>query len=486
MAAVLNDILKQVAVVEVKGPTTIAVEGIIFDSRKAADGLLFVAVKGTQADGHAYIADVVKKGVKAIVCETLPAEIASGVTYIKVADTTDALGLMADAFYGHPSGELKLVGITGTNGKTTTATLLFNAVRTLGFKAGLLSTVANYIEDRKLDTTHTTPDAVELNKLLREMVDEGCSYCFMEVSSHAIVQRRIAGLKFAGAIFSNITHDHLDYHKTFDEYIKAKKLFFDNLDSSAFALTNTDDRNGRVMVQNTKAAVHTYSLKTASDFKCKIIENDFDGMQLNIDGVEVWTRFIGEFNAYNLLAVYSTGVLLGIGKEEMLTILSGMTPVSGRFEYVRSKQKITAIVDYAHTPDALLNVVTTINKIRKPEQKFITVVGAGGNRDKTKRPEMARIAVENSDMVILTSDNPRNEKPEDILADMKAGVPDGNVGKVLVIVDRKEAIKTACAISRSNDIILVAGKGHENYQEVNGVKHHFDDKEVLREIFDSI
>lgn len=486
MAVVLKDILKHVAVVEAKGSTSIAVEGIIFDSRKAADGLLFVAVKGTQADGHAYIADVVKKGVKAVVCETLPTQLESGITYIKVEDTTDALGLMADAFYGSPSQELKLVGITGTNGKTTTATLLFNAVRTMGFKAGLLSTVANYIEDRKLDATHTTPDAVELNRLLREMVDEGCSYCFMEVSSHAIVQRRIAGLKFAGAIFSNITHDHLDYHKTFDEYIKAKKLFFDNLESSAFALTNTDDRNGRVMVQNTKAAVHTYSLRTASDFKCKIVENDFDGMQLNIDGVEVWTRFIGEFNAYNLLAVYSTGVLLGIGKEEMLTILSGMTPVAGRFEYVRSKQKITAIVDYAHTPDALLNVVTTINKIRKPEQKFITVVGAGGNRDKTKRPEMARIAVENCDMVILTSDNPRNEKPEDILDDMKAGIPDGYVGKVLVIVDRKEAIKTACAISRSNDIILVAGKGHEDYQEVNGVKHHFDDKEVLREIFDSI
>jgi len=486
MGAILKDILKQVAVVEVKGPTSMAVDGIIFDSRQAAEGLLFVAIKGTQADGHAYIADVVKKGVKAVVCETLPSQMESGVTYIKVENTTEALGLLADAFYGFPSRELKLVGITGTNGKTTTATLLFNAVRSLGFKAGLLSTVANYIEDRILDATHTTPDAVELNRLLREMVDEGCTYCFMEVSSHAIVQRRIAGLKFAGAIFSNITHDHLDYHKTFGEYIKAKKMFFDELESTAFALTNNDDRNGRVMVQNTKASVYTYSLKSASDFKCKVMESDFDGMQLKIDGLEVWTRFIGEFNAYNLLAVYATGILLGFGKEEMLTILSSMTPVSGRFEYVRSKQKITAIVDYAHTPDALLNVVTTINKIRKPEQKFITVVGAGGNRDKTKRPEMARIAVDNCDLVILTSDNPRNEKPEDILADMKAGIPDGSAGKVLVIVDRKEAIKTACAISRDNDIILVAGKGHENYQEINGVKHHFDDKEILREIFESI
>ncbi len=486
MATKLNDILKQVAVLEVKGQTSITIEGIIFDSRKAAEGMLFVAVKGTQADGHAYIADVVKRGVKAVVCETLPEQLESEVTYIKVADTTEALGRLADAFYEFPSKELKLVGITGTNGKTTTATLLFNAVRSMGYKAGLLSTVANYIEDRVLDATHTTPDAVELNKLLREMVDEGCSYCFMEVSSHAIVQRRIAGLKFAGAVFSNITHDHLDYHKTFDEYIKAKKLFFDDLDASAFALTNTDDRNGKVMVQNTKASVHSYSLKSASDFKCKIIENDFDGMQLKIDGMEVWTRFIGEFNAYNLLAVYSTGILLGFAKEEMLTVLSAMTPVSGRFEYVRSKQKITAIVDYAHTPDALLNVVSTINKIRKPEQKFITVVGAGGNRDKTKRPIMARIAVENSDMVILTSDNPRNERAEDILDDMKAGIPEGSAAKVLVIVDRKEAIKTACAISRANDIILVAGKGHETYQEINGVKHHFDDKEVLREVFESI
>lgn len=482
----LTYLLKQVDVVTVKGSRHVDVNGIIFDSRKAADGLLFIAVRGSQADGHSYIEEVIGKGVRVVVCEELPAEQHKAVTYVKVKHSEEALGLIAAAFYDFPSRELKLVGVTGTNGKTTTATLLYDAARQLGYKAGLFSTVVNYINGSKLDATHTTPDAVKLNELLRQMVNEGCSFCFMEVSSHAIVQQRIAGLKFAGAIFSNITHDHLDYHKTFEEYIKAKKLFFDNLPSDAFALTNIDDRNGKVMVQNTKASIHTYSLKAGSEFKCRIVEHDFEGMQLNIDGIDVWTRFIGEFNAYNLLAVYSAGRLLGFGREEMLTALSVMTPVSGRFEYVRSRQKFTAVVDYAHTPDALDNVISTINKIRKPEQKLITVVGAGGNRDKTKRPEMARIAVDGSDMVVLTSDNPRFEKPEDILEDMRAGVPDDVVGRVLVIVDRKEAIKTACVLSRPGDIILVAGKGHENYQEIGGVKHHFDDKEVLREIFESL
>ena len=482
----LSYLLKQVDVATVKGSRHVDIKGIIFDSRKAEEGMLFVAVRGTQLDGHAYIDEVVGKGVKAIVCEELPSEIQKGITYIKVRHSEEALGLIAAAFYNFPSHDLQLVGVTGTNGKTTTATLLYDAARQLGYKAGLFSTVVNYIDGTVVDATHTTPDAVKINELLRQMVDSGCSFCFMEVSSHAIIQQRIAGLKFAGAIFSNITHDHLDYHKTFEEYIKAKKRFFDNLPSDAFALTNIDDRNGKVMVQNTKASIHTYSLRSGSEYKCRIVEHDFEGMQLNIDGIDVWTRFIGEFNAYNLLSVYSAGRLLGFGREEMLTALSLMTPVSGRFEYVRSRQKITAVVDYAHTPDALDNVISTINKIRKPEQKLITVVGAGGNRDKTKRPEMARIAADGSDMVVLTSDNPRFEKAEDILEDMKAGIPDDVVGHVLVIVDRKEAIKTACMLSHPGDIVLVAGKGHENYQEIGGVKHHFDDKEVLREIFESI
>jgi len=416
----------------------------------------------------------------------MPVSFAPNVTYVRVSDSSEALGLMASAFYGNPSSNLKLVGVTGTNGKTTTATLLYRIVGMLGFKAGLLSTVVNQVVDEQIPTTHTTPDPIELNRLLRRMVDAGCSYCFMEVSSHAVVQKRIAGLTFAGGIFTNITHDHLDYHKTFDEYIRAKKMFFDQLPSESFALVNADDRNGMVMVQNTKAKVSTYALHSIADFRCRVVESHFDGMLLNMDGLEVWTRLIGEFNAYNLLAIYASLLLLGFDKTDVLLQLSMVNSVSGRFEYVSSSGGITAVVDYAHTPDALVNVIETIKKIKSSGQRLITVVGAGGNRDKTKRPVMARVAVQNSDLVILTSDNPRFEEPEDIINDMKAGVDEEFTKKLVTIVDRHEAIRTACLLANKEDIILVAGKGHENYQEVKGVKHHFDDKEVLAEIFNEL
>jgi UDP-N-acetylmuramoyl-L-alanyl-D-glutamate--2,6-diaminopimelate ligase len=486
MAVGLTKILPKALVNEVVGNPDIEVEQLTFNSRVAGANSCFFAIRGTQADGHRFIPQAVENGASAVVCETMPVSFAPNVTYVRVSDSSEALGLMASAFYGNPSSNLKLVGVTGTNGKTTTATLLYRIVGMLGFKAGLLSTVVNQVVDEQIPTTHTTPDPIELNRLLRRMVDAGCSYCFMEVSSHAVVQKRIAGLTFAGGIFTNITHDHLDYHKTFDEYIRAKKMFFDQLPSESFALVNADDRNGMVMVQNTKAKVSTYALHSIADFRCRVVESHFDGMLLNMDGLEVWTRLIGEFNAYNLLAIYASLLLLGFDKTDVLLQLSMVNSVSGRFEYVSSSGGITAVVDYAHTPDALVNVIETIKKIKSSGQRLITVVGAGGNRDKTKRPVMARVAVQNSDLVILTSDNPRFEEPEDIINDMKAGVDEEFTKKLVTIVDRHEAIRTACLLANKEDIILVAGKGHENYQEVKGVKHHFDDKEVLAEIFNEL
>lgn len=484
--AKLNEILPKQHIVQAVGDLSREVSEITFDSRKVTPNSCFVAIRGTQSDGHQYIAKAVEAGARAVVCEELPSKIPANTTFIKVIDSSLTLGHMASAFYGFPSEKMKLIGITGTNGKTTTATLLYRITRRFGYKAGLLSTVVNYIDDLEIPATHTTPDPIQLNHLLRQMVDSGCNYCFMEVSSHSVVQNRIAGLRFTGGIFSNITHDHLDYHKTFAEYLKAKKRFFDELPDGAFALTNIDDRNGLVMVQNTRAKVYTYSLRSMADFRCKVVESHFDGMMLNIDGIEVWTRLLGRFNAYNLLAIYSTLIRLGFERNDVLTALSDVTPVSGRFEYVRSASGVTAVVDYAHTPDALENVIKTINEIKTDDQRLITVVGAGGNRDKSKRPVMARVAAELSDLVILTSDNPRFEEPEDILSDMKAGIDATLSKKVITIVDRREAIRTACLLALKGDIILVAGKGHENYQEIKGVKHHFDDKEVLTEIFNSL
>jgi UDP-N-acetylmuramoyl-L-alanyl-D-glutamate--2,6-diaminopimelate ligase len=478
----LEQILSVKDALEVIGSLDATVNDITFDSRQVTKGSCFIAVRGTQADGHGYIDKAIEQGASVIVCEDLPEKRVDGVTYARVKDTTEVLGLMATAFYDNPSQKLKLVGITGTNGKTTTVTLLYRLFNKLGFKSGLLSTVVNYIGDEEIPATHTTPDSIQLNKLLAQMVEAGCSHCFMEVSSHAIVQNRIAGLKFTGALFSNITHDHLDYHKTFDEYLRAKKRFFDLLPADAFALINIDDRNGRVMVQNTEAKVSSYSLRSMANYKCKVIENHFDGMLLNLDSIEVWTRLVGGFNAYNILAIYSAARLLGVERDIVLTEISSMTAVSGRFEHMKSPKGINVVVDYAHTPDALQNVIDTINEIKTPENKLISVVGAGGNRDKTKRPVMAKVAVEGSGMVILTSDNPRFEEPEEILKDMKTGIEPSMVGKVLTIVDRREAIRTAYMLATPGDIVLVAGKGHENYQEIKGVKHHFDDKEVIQEI----
>ena len=483
---ILSDILITVETIEIIGNTEVPVTSIVFDSRKVDLGCVFVAVKGTQTDGHTFIPGAAEKGAKAIVCESLPNDLNNEIVYIKVANSSKAMGQMAAAFYDYPSQRLKLVGITGTNGKTTTATLLYHLVRKLGYKAGLLSTVRNYIDDKIIEATHTTPDAVQMNRLMRQMLDAGCDYCFMEVSSHAIDQQRIAGLSFEGALFTNITHDHLDYHKTFAEYIKAKKKFFDDLHPESFALINTDDKNGRVMVQNTKARVKSYAVNSAADFKAKILESHFEGSLLEIDHTEIWTYFVGRFNAYNLLAVFSAASMLGFEKEEILKVISELKPVEGRFETIRSVNGITAIVDYAHTPDALLNVINSINQIRNDNQDLITVVGAGGDRDKTKRPEMAKIASENSSKTILTSDNPRSEDPNDILNDMKVGVDILNQKKVLSITDRKEAIRTACLLAKGGDIILIAGKGHETYQEIKGVKHHFDDREVINQIFNEL
>lgn len=479
----LSNIIENVETLEIKGNLEVDIQSLGIDSRKVEAGQLFFAVHGTQVDGHQFIPNAVEAGATAVICEHFPEAINPTVTYIKVANSHKALGLSAAAYFNNPSDKLTLVGVTGTNGKTTTATLLHDLYTKAGYKVGLLSTVVNLVGEKKIEATHTTPDAIHINSLLNDMVAEGCSYCFMEVSSHAIVQERVAGLTFAGGAFTNITHDHLDYHKTFDEYIKAKKMFFDSLPSNAFALTNVDDRNGMIMVQNTKANIKTYALKSMADYKCRIIESGFDGMHLNVDNVDMWTEFIGEFNAYNLLAVYATARLLGLEKEEDLRILSSLKPVSGRFECVRSASGIVAIVDYAHTPDALINVLSTINKIRQGSERLITVAGCGGNRDKTKRPVMAVMAAENSDVAILTSDNPRFEDPNAILEDMKAGLSKELRSKALFITDRREAIRTAVMMANPKDIILIAGKGHEPYQEINGVRHHFDDKEEVLAAF---
>lgn len=479
----LADIIKATEVVEVVGSMDIAVDNIVLDSRKAVGGSLFVAQKGANVDGHSYIPQVFAQGCKAVVCEQMPADIPSDVCVVKIADTHATLGHIASRFYDEPSKALKLVGVTGTNGKTTIATLLYRLVRQMGDKAGLFSTVANYVGDERLATINTTPDAITLHSLMRKMVDEGCEYCFMEVSSHSVVQQRIAGLDFDGGVFTNLTHDHLDYHGTFDEYRRAKQLFFDGLKPEAFALTNDDDRNGNIMIQNSRAKRCSYSLRTMATYKGEVIEHGFEGMLMKFDGREAFMQFVGRFNASNLLAIYGAALSLGFEAEQVLVALSALVPVDGRFETLRSADGKTAIVDYAHTPDALKNVITTINDIRKGEQQLITVCGCGGNRDKTKRPEMAREAVEGSNIVILTSDNPRNEDPMDILADMKAGLTGDEEALVLTIPDRREAIATALKMAKSGDIVLIAGKGHEDYQEIKGVKHHFDDREEVTKAF---
>ncbi len=480
----LSEIIKEIEVLEVKGSTSVEINEVDIDSRKAGEGHLFVAVVGTAADGHDYIPGAVKAGVSAVICERFPETMPENVTFVRVKNSGDIVGQVASSFYGNPSSKLKLVGVTGTNGKTTTATVLYEMFRKFGYKCGLLSTVVNYVDDRAIKTEHTTPDPITLNSLLAEMVDAGCEYAFMEVSSHSIVQNRIGGLKFAGGIFTNITRDHLDYHKTFENYIKAKKMFFDNLPSDAFAITNADDKNGMIMVQNTKATVKTYSVVRPADFRAKIIECHFEGMYLEIDGKEVGVHFIGKFNVSNLLAVYGTARMLGKSAEEILVTMSTLHPVSGRFEALRSTSGYTAIVDYAHTPDALENVLNAIHGVLEGKGHVITVCGAGGNRDKGKRPLMAQEAVKQSDKVIITSDNPRFEEPQAIIYDMLAGLDKEQMKKIVSIVDRREAIRTACMMAQKDDVILIAGKGHEDYQEVKGVKHHFDDKEVVREFMD--
>jgi len=483
---ILKDILYKVALTEVIGTTNIAVSSVEFDSRKVKKGCLFIAIKGLTTDGHSFIDQTIKNGAVAIICEELPAKKHRGTTYLRVKDSAEALGTIASNFYDQPSTKLKLVGITGTNGKTTTATLLYKLFIKLGYKAGLLSTVKNQINDKIYPSTHTTPDALELNKMLNEMVVEGCSHCFMEVSSHAVVQRRIAGLTFAGGVFTNITHDHLDFHKTFDEYIKAKKKFFDDLPKSAFGLVNKDDPHGLVMLQNTKALKKTFALKNPADYKCKIIENTFSGLDLTIDGREIWIKLIGAFNAYNALGIYAVAILLGENKEETLKALSSLDAVEGRFQYTKAPNGTIGVVDYAHTPDALNNVLSTLQEVRASKEKIITIVGCGGDRDKAKRPIMASIACEKSDKVILTSDNPRSEEPAEIIHQMEKGLSLMCKKKSLSIEDRREAIKAACQLAQRGDIILLAGKGHEKYQEIKGVKHPFDDMEILTETLNSL
>jgi UDP-N-acetylmuramoyl-L-alanyl-D-glutamate--2,6-diaminopimelate ligase len=480
----LKDILYKVPITACAGSTDIDIKGLTFDSREVKSHYLFIAVKGTQTDGHQFISIAIRSGAAAILCELLPDFLEEGITYVQVADTQFAMGIIAANYYNHPSSGLKLVGVTGTNGKTTTVTLLQRLFIGLGYNTGLLSTVENRINHEIIPSTHTTPDAIRLNELLASMVTKGCTHCFMEVSSHAVVQHRIAGLHFAGAVFTNITHDHLDYHKTFDEYIKAKKLFFDGLSANSFALVNADDKRGMVMLQNTKAKKYTFALKSAADFKARLKANTFHGLELEIDSRDVWFKQIGSFNAYNLLGVYATAVLLEEDKEEVLIRLSDIESARGRFEQVLSSSGITGIIDYAHTPDALKNVLDTIVDLRKGNEKIISVVGCGGNRDAAKRPVMADIASRLSDKVILTSDNPRNEDPAAILAQMESGVSITDRKKVLSILDRKEAIKTACSLAAPGDIILLAGKGHETYQEVKGVKHPFDDRQMLVETFE--
>jgi len=463
--------------------TAVEIKNIRFDSRLVEQGDLFVATRGTVVDGHTFISKAIAQGAVAVVCETLPEEMPSNVAFVQVEDSAETLGILAANFYGNPSHNLTLVGVTGTNGKTTIATLLYQLMRALGYKVGLFSTVRNYVNDKPVEATHTTPNPMEMNALLAQMVETGCEYAFTECSSHAINQRRIAGLKFKGGIFTNLTRDHLDYHKTVENYLKAKKRFFDDLPADAFALTNLDDKNGLVMLQNTQATKKTYSLREFADFKTRILEDGFDGMLLEMNEHEIMLPFIGRFNASNLSAVFGTAVLLGFDEVEVLTKLSTLHAVSGRFETLRAPQGYTAIVDYAHTPDALDNVLSTINEIREGEGNLIIVVGCGSNRDKGKRPIMAKISVTQSDRVILTSDNPRFEDPQAILNDMLTGIDASNKRKVLVIVDRREAIKTACALAQRGDVILVAGKGHENYQIINDVKHHFDDKEEIINCF---
>ena len=480
----LSELLKYVKPVSIIGDEQIDITGVNIDSRRIKKGHLFVAMKGTQTDGHKFIPKALELGASAILCEDLPAEKAEGVTYVHVTSTESAVGPVATVFFGEPSQKLRLVGVTGTNGKTTIATLLYNMFRKFGHKCGLLSTVCNYIEDEAIPADHTTPDPIELNRLLGRMVDAGCEYAFMECSSHAIAQQRIGGLKFTGGLFTNLTRDHLDYHKTFENYRDAKKAFFDSLPKDAFAITNADDKNGSVMVQNCKANVKTYSTRSMADFRARIIECHFEGMYLEIDGKEVGVQFIGKFNVSNLLAVYGAAVMLGKKPEDILLVLSTLKSVAGRLEPIRSKEGVTAIVDYAHTPDALENVLNAIHEVLDGKGgQVITVCGAGGNRDKGKRPLMAQEAAKQSDRVIITSDNPRFEEPQDIINDMLAGLSAQQMKKTLSISDRKEAIRTACMMAQKGDVILIAGKGHEDYQEIKGVKHHFDDREIVREIF---
>ena len=479
----LIELLKNVEVLNTFGNTEVEITGVNIDSRRIETGHLFVAIPGTQTDGHKFIPKAIELGAAAILCEQMPEEQVQGVTYIVVESTESVVGIVATHFFGDPSRKLKLVGVTGTNGKTTIATLLYNMFRKFGHKCGLLSTVCNYIEGEAIPADHTTPDPIELNRLLAQMVDAGCDYAFMECSSHAIAQKRIGGLKFAGGLFTNLTRDHLDYHKTVENYRDAKKAFFDGLDKDAFAITNADDKNGQYMVQNTKAQVQPYSIRSMADFKAKIIECHFEGMYLDINGKEVGVQFIGKFNVSNLLAVYGAAIMLGKKPNDILVILSTLKSVSGRLEPIHSPEGYTAIVDYAHTPDALENVLNTINEVLNGKGKVITVCGAGGNRDKGKRPIMAQTAAKLSDKVIITSDNPRFEEPQDIINDMLAGLDNKQMKKVVSIVDRKEAIRTACMMAEKGDVILIAGKGHEDYQEIKGVKHHFDDREIVRGIF---
>ena len=482
----LSELLKSVSILQIVGPAETEITGVNIDSRKIEKGHLFVAIKGTQTDGHKFIAKAIELGATAILCEDMPEEKIESVSYLQVASTEDVVGQVATNFYGNPSKKLKLVGVTGTNGKTTIATLLYNMFRKFGHRCGLLSTVCNYIEDEAIAADHTTPDPIELNHLLHRMVEAGCEYAFMECSSHAIAQKRIGGLTFAGGIFTNLTRDHLDYHKTFENYRNAKKAFFDGLPKEAFAITNADDKNGSVMVQNCKANIKTYSIRQMADFRAHIIECHFEGMYLEINGREVGVQFIGKFNVSNLLSVYGAAVMLGKNPEDVLVVMSTLKSVAGRLEPIRSKDGITAVVDYAHTPDALENVLNAIHEVLEgKEGHVITVCGAGGNRDKGKRPLMAQEAVKQSDRVIITSDNPRFEEPQDIINDMLAGLTPQQMKKVVSIVDRKEAIRTACMMAQKGDVILIAGKGHEDYQEIKGVKHHFDDREVVRDIFNS-
>lgn len=485
----LNELIKYTTPIQVIGNDEVEVNGIEIDSRQVKSGTAFIAMRGTQVDGHSYISKAIEQGAAAIICETLPTDasgnqcLQEGVTYVQYSSTETAAGPLATHFYGDPTCRMKLVGVTGTNGKTTIATLLYNMFRKLGYKCGLCSTVCNYIDGKAIPTECTTPDPITLNRLLGQMADEGCDYAFMEVSSHSVSQQRIGGLTFAGGIFTNLTRDHLDYHKTFENYRDAKKGFFDMLPKGAFAITNADDKNGMIMTQNTKATVKTYSLRAAADFKSKILEEGFDGMSLELDGSEVFVQFVGRFNVSNLLAVYGATRMMGVEKQDALVALSTMKPVNGRFECIRSKEGVTAIVDYAHTPDALVNVLSTINEVLQHKGECWTICGAGGNRDKGKRPLMAQESVKNSDRVIITSDNPRNEEPQDIINDMLAGLTPEQMKKVISIVDRREAIRTACMMAKPGDVILIAGKGHEDYQIIKGVKHHFDDHEVVREAF---